>query len=89
MASSNQPDSARTLTSPDPQAQANLIKQLLDAIEKEPGEPDVFLVEETEHAIDNLKSCISDAEQFVAGSFQAFLPAWKALLSQVKRASLI
>jgi hypothetical protein len=53
----------------------------------EPAEPSPELIVQTERAIDNLAEQIPQAEHFVAGSFQAFLPAWKELLSRSKRAS--
>jgi hypothetical protein len=77
----------RTLSVPSPQDQTLTVKRILEAIEKEPEEPGEELVEETERALDDLAGHIPNAEQFVAGSFQAFLPAWKALLSGYKRAS--
>jgi hypothetical protein len=45
-------------------------------------------VRETEEAIRGLHRRIPDADKFVAGSFQAYLPAWQELLASSKRASL-
>jgi hypothetical protein len=77
----------RKLTAPEPETQAKAVKDILKAIESEPDEPGPTMIAETEKAIENLQECFPNAEQFVAGSFQAFLPAWQALLSGSKRAS--
>jgi hypothetical protein len=77
----------RTFVAPSLQAQSKEINRLLNAIENEPSKPGPDLVQETESAIDNLKGAIPGADKFVAGSLQAYLPAWKALLAKSKRAS--
>jgi hypothetical protein len=77
----------RKLVAPTAQTQAELVNQILKEIEAEAEEPEPDLVNQTEQALDNLQGHIPNAKRFVAGSFQAFLPAWKALLSKSKRAS--
>jgi hypothetical protein len=77
----------RELVAPDPQRQAEAVKETLSEIEREPAEPSPEMVKETEEAIRNLSLHIPDASRFVAGSFQAYLPAWQELLANSKRAS--
>jgi hypothetical protein len=82
----------RVLQTPDARTQEAEIEQILSELEQEPAEPSPQTVEETERALEELKSRIPDAGsfqswQFVAGSFQSFLPAWKKLLAHSKRAS--
>lgn len=77
----------RKLEVPSAQAQEANIEQILSEIEREPKEPELQDILFTERAIATLKQSIPDANRFVAGSFQSFLPAWKKLLSNSKRAS--
>jgi hypothetical protein len=77
----------RSLVAPSPQIQTETVRQILTSIENEPAEPSPEVVRETKAAISNLAGQIPNAEEFVAGSFQAYLPAWKALLAGSERAS--
>jgi hypothetical protein len=77
----------RELVAPKPEAQTEAIRQILETIDNDPAEPSSQLVEETERAVDHLADQIPNAEEFVAGGFQAFSPAWTELLRRSKRAS--
>jgi hypothetical protein len=52
-----------------------MIDAILLEIEEEPFEPGLDLIEQTERALESINQEIPDAKQFVAGSFQAFIPA--------------
>jgi hypothetical protein len=77
----------RQLEVPEPSCQAAKVRELLSEIEREPAQPSPDSVRETEEAIRGLHQRIPDADKFVAGSFQAYLPAWQELLASSKRAS--
>jgi hypothetical protein len=76
----------RTLSVPEPHEQEAAVDEILTTLETEPPEPSPELVAQTEHALESIHRSIPDAKQFVAGSFQAYVPAWKRLLSKSKRA---
>jgi hypothetical protein len=56
-------------------------------LDSEKPEPDPHQVEESLNWLSNLESSIPDHNEFVALSFQHFLPAWKELLKGANRKS--
>jgi hypothetical protein len=77
----------RKLVVPNASEQEASISSILSELESEPCEPSAQLVCKTEQAISELLKRIPDADQFVARSFHTYLPAWKKLLTNSRRAS--
>jgi hypothetical protein len=65
----------RTLSVSSPREQEEAVDQILAEIDAKPEEPFPLLIAQTKKELDTLHQRIPDANQFVAGSFQAFFPA--------------
>ena len=77
----------RKIEVPSPDSQVSRLRSILTQMESEPSEPSNELVRESLELVRNLKGRVPDCENFVAGSFQRYLPAWRELLQDSKRKS--
>jgi hypothetical protein len=77
----------RTLVVPSSQEQELAVDRILAELDAEPLELSPELIFQTEQALQSIHQGIPDAKRFVAGSFQAYIPAWKRILSKSKRVS--
>ncbi|GAQ85741.1 hypothetical protein KFL_002510190, partial [Klebsormidium nitens] len=63
-----------------PLSQRQNVKDVLDRLDDQPGEPGAEHETALLAELDNLQSAIPDAADFVAGNFSTHLPAWEEML---------
>lgn len=77
----------RSLPVPPAENLRKKVYELIDDFRSGPEEPSPPRIQELERALEELHKEIPDHEEFVASSFQLYLPAWRALLEKSSRRS--
>jgi hypothetical protein len=78
---------ARESKPPEPEEKRKRIREIIDMMNSEAGEPTEQQVWEALEWIRSMQSIAPDHEEFVAANFQHYYPAWQELLKRVKRKS--